>query len=107
MCMTGTEDESPLDRNVTPASRRDVYAAMPSGDKFELVFAGGTHMAFSDRPIRRREKRDPRIHPAIQKISTAFWNAYLKDDANAKAWLQSQKPNRDAGLSPQDDWQWK
>ncbi len=107
MCMTGTDDNSPLDPQVTPESRRDVYAAMPKGDKYELVFDGGTHMAFSDRPIRRGEKRDPRIHPAIQKVSTAFWDAYLKNQAKSKAWLQSDHPKRDAGLSENDIWQWK
>jgi predicted dienelactone hydrolase len=107
MCMTGSDDKSPLDPSVTPQSRREVYAAMPAGDKYELVFAGGTHMAFSDRPIRLREQRDPRIHPAIQQISTAFWDAYLKRDRQAKAWLQSARPRQDAGLSENDRWQWK
>lgn len=107
MCMTGTEDKSPLDPSTTPQTRREVYKAMPSGDKYELVFEGGTHMAFSDRPIRRNEKRQPRIHPAIQKISTSFWNAYLKDDQKAKSWLQSDRPASDIGLNRDDVWQWK
>jgi hypothetical protein len=40
-------------------------------------------------------------------ISTAFWDAYLKDDEKSKAWLKSDQLKRDAALSKKDVWQWK
>lgn len=106
LCMTGTKDSSPITPATTPESRREVYAALPAGDKYELVFDGGTHSAFSDTGF-RDEGRQPHHHPAIQKISTRFWDAYLRGDAAAKSWLQSEKPRADAALVAGDIWQWK
>ena len=107
LCMTGTEDRSPADPRTTPESRRLVYAAMPAGDKYQLVFEGGEHHVFGDRALRAGEQRDDRCHPAIQRISTAVWDAYLKGDAAAKAWLQSDKPKTELGLLEKDVWEWK
>jgi hypothetical protein len=42
-------------------------------------------MVFADR--RRHVERDAVLHRLIEAASTAFWDAYLKDDAQAKAWL--------------------
>lgn len=46
-------------------------------------------------------------HPAIQRISTAFWDAYLKGDERAKAWLQSAVLHKELSLDPKDVWEWK
>jgi len=107
LCMTGTEDGSPIDPTQKPESRRFVYASLPEGDAYELVFDGGDHMAFSDRTLTGEQQREPRFHPAIQKISTKFWDAYLRDDAEAKAWLKSEKVVPETGLSEADIWIWK
>jgi predicted dienelactone hydrolase len=107
LCMTGSEDDSPIDDRVTPESRREVFAALPDGDKYELVFDRGHHFAFSDAGGFRARDRDPSHHPAIQKISLKFWNAYLKNDEQAKQWLQSDQPNTDCDLKQTDVWQWK
>ncbi|QGJ68862.1 putative dienelactone hydrolase [Planctomycetales bacterium 10988] len=106
LCMTGTEDGNVIDPRVTPELRREVYKALPPGDKYELCFDGGTHAAFSDAG-RRGVRRDPNHHPTIQKISLQFWKAYLQEDAEAKQWLQSKQPNDDCNLKPADVWQWK
>jgi len=106
LCMTGTEDDSPITPETTPESRREVYAAMPAGDKYQLVFEGGGHFAFSDVGF-HDEKRIAHHHPAIQLISTRFWDANLKDDSSAKAWLQSSSPRTDAALVEKDVWEWK
>lgn len=105
MCMTGTRDDSPIDPRTTPESRQRVYPAMPPGDKFQLVFEGGTHDIFTDRSLRLGQRLDPRFHPAILKISTMFWDAYLKEDATAKEWLQSPAPWK--LLVDGDRWEWK
>ncbi len=104
LCMTGTKDASPIDPTTTPESRRGVYAALPAGDKFELVFKDGEHHAFGE-GNRLGQKQIPHHHPAIQKISTAFWDAYLKGDEKAKTWLASDEPNQ--LLVDADVWAWK
>jgi len=107
LCMTGTKDGSPIDPKMTPATRRLVYAALPAGDKYQLVFEGGEHFAFGDSGGFRTRGRNPNHHPAIQQISTKFWDAYLRNDREAKAWLQSKTPRTDCGLAAKDVWQWK
>lgn len=104
LCMTGTKDASPIDPNTTPESRRGVYAALPAGDKYELVFEDGEHHAFGE-GNRVGQRQIPHHHPAIQKISTAFWNAYLKGDKEAKIWLASDAPKK--LLVDADVWAWK
>jgi predicted dienelactone hydrolase len=106
LCMTGTEDTSIITPEVTAESRREVYASLPAGDKYELVFDGGTHSAFSDTAL-FNEKRYEHHHGAIRMISTRFWDAYLKGDASAKTWLQSERPKTDCKLLPKDVWAWK
>lgn len=106
LCMTGTEDDSPVQPEVTPESRREVYAALPAGDKYQLVFEGAGHFAFSDTGIYDEQRKDHH-HPAIQEISTRFWDAYLKGDATAKTWLKSEKPQSDLKLLEKDLWEWK
>ena len=106
LCMTGTEDGSPITPETTPESRRELYAALPAGDKYQLVFDGAGHFAFSDTGL-YDEQRKAHHHPAIQQLSTRFWDAYLKGDAAAKAWLQSEKPRAEAKLLENDVWEWK
>ncbi len=107
LCMTGTRDASPIDAGLKPADRRKVFAAMPDGNKYQLVLDGAQHFAFGDAAGRRTRVRNPRHHPAIQKISLQFWDAYLKDDAEAKDWLRSQRVIPDSGLGEGDVWEWK
>lgn len=107
LCMTGTNDDSLIDPRVTPQSRQLVFKALPAGDKYQLVFDGGHHFTFSDADGLRRRKRDPKHHPAIQKVSVKFWKAYLEDDTSAKKWLQSDAAKSDGTLKRADIWQWK
>jgi predicted dienelactone hydrolase len=106
LCMTGTEDGSPLQPELTPESRLEVYASLPAGDKYQLVLDGAGHFAFSDVGL-YDEQRLRHHHPAIQTISTRFWDAYLKGDEAAKTWLQSESPRSDAKLAEKDRWEWK
>lgn len=107
LCMTGTKDASPIDPTFKPSARREVYTALPAGDKYQLVFEGGEHFAFGDSRGRRTRGRNPKHHPAIQEISVHFWNAYLKDDTNSKRWLKSKRAVTATGLSDDDVWEWK
>lgn len=105
MIMTGTEDDSPVG-NATPQSRREVFAALPPGDKYELVLFQGEHQAFGDRVLPGSKRpRDPNHHRVVLALSTAFFDAFLRSDAAALAWLESDAPR--SVLADGDLWQWK
>jgi predicted dienelactone hydrolase len=92
MLMTGTKDLSPIG-GATPESRQQVYTALPAGDKYEIVLNNAEHSAFTDRPLPGdSEPRNPNHHRVILALSTAFWDAYLKSNAEAKAWLAGDGP---------------
>lgn len=92
MLMTGTKDVAPIG-DVDVKSRLSVFASLPAGSKYELVLDNAEHSAFTDRPLPGdREKRNPNHHRVILALSTAFWDAYLRDDAAAKTWLDGNGP---------------
>lgn len=68
-----------------------------------MVFDQATHMAFSERDLLGRPHADPRYHRAILALTTAFWDAELKGDAAAKAWLNGEGAK--SILAPADQWQ--
>ena len=105
LAMTGTLDNDPVRSSIQPQDRRKVYAALPPGNKYELVFDGGRHSAFSDRSLGLDPPRHERIHPAIQAITTAFWDAYLKGNEDAKKWLRSDAARK--LLATSDIWEWQ
>jgi len=77
-----------------------------AGGKYELVLNGAEHSAFSDRALPGdKEKRNPNHHRAILAVSTAFWDAWLREDADARAWLDGAGPL--SVLERQDRWQRK
>lgn len=106
LLMTGTRDASVITPDTTPEKRMQVYAALPAGDKYQLVLEGAEHNAFGDDRLGARS-RIPHHHPAIQLISTRFWDAYLRSDTKAKEWLQSSQVQEDASLVEKDRWEWK
>ena len=103
LMMTGSEDMIKLTPHLTPEKRSQVYGGLPAGDKYQLFLEGATHFAFSD----GKRQKIPHHHPAIQVISTRFWDAYLKGDQSAKKWLQSNEVRKGAKLVEKDKWQWK
>lgn len=105
MLMTGTQDVSIIsDQDVE--SRLKVYPALPPGGKYELVLDKGEHSAFSDRALPGDKlARNPNHHRAILALSTAFWDAYLRNDAAARAWLDGPGPR--SVLEENDRWQRK
>ena len=84
--MTGTKDSSPINGDSKPAERRIPYDTIDRADQYLLILDGGTHMAFSDTGLGLG--RDPADHPLIQSGSTAFFDAYLRHDEQALAWLK-------------------
>lgn len=105
LLLTGTHDEAVIG-GATPESRLGVYPALPPGGKYELVLHGAEHSAFSDRPLPGdREARNPNHHRAILALTTAFWDAYLRDDTAARQWLDGDGPR--GVFEKEDRWQHK
>lgn len=103
MLMTGTKDVAPIGHE-TVESRLAVYPNLKLAPKYELVLNNAEHSVFTDRALPGdREPRNPNHHRVILALSTAFWDAYLKDDAAALAWLNSESPR--SVMEPADQWQ--
>jgi len=110
LLMTGTRDVARLAGAAIGASsveeRLSVFPALPPGSKYELVLHDAEHSAFTDRALPGDSgRRNPNHHRAILALSTASWDAYLKGDAAARAWLDGAGPR--SVLEPDDRWQTK
>jgi predicted dienelactone hydrolase len=105
LLMTGTRDGAPIG-GASIESRREVYPALPPGGKYELVLHDAEHSAFSDRALPTdAAPRNPNHARAVLAISVAFWDAWLRDDARARAWLDGGGPR--TVLATADGWQRK
>lgn len=105
LLMTGTKDTSPIGGQ-TVESRLAVFPALPAGDKYELVLHNAEHSAFSERALSGdQEARNPNHHRVILALSTAFWDAFLKENVAAKGWLNGEGAK--SVLQPEDRWQRK
>jgi predicted dienelactone hydrolase len=105
LLMTGTDDVAPIG-GATVESRLAVYPALPPGNKYELVLDSAEHSAFTDRALPGdRKPRNPNHHRAMLALSTAFWDATLREDLDARAWLDGTGPA--SVLQPRDRWQHK
>jgi dienelactone hydrolase len=91
--MTGTKDTSPI--NDTKAEERRLpFDHSKNSDQFLMTFQDGDHMIFSGRPrMMGGGDKDTRFHELICESSTLFWDAYLREDANAKARLMNEFKN--------------
>jgi predicted dienelactone hydrolase len=86
--MTGTRDDSPIG-DIKAADRRLAYEhTRGSSDAYLLTFNGGDHMVFSGRLSGAGREKDATFQKHIRIASTAFWDAYLKNDAAARSWLK-------------------
>lgn len=102
LLMTGTEDVSPIG-DQDAQSRQLVYPALPATiDRYEVVLDGGTHGAFTDRAVRGQSRNDNH-HRVILALSTAFFDANLRGDTAAKAWLNGDGAR--SVMQPRDHWQ--
>lgn len=64
------------------------------------------HSVFTDRALPgEKEPRNPNHHRVILALSTAFWDAYLRDDQAAKQWLSGNGPR--SVMVAEDVWQQK
>jgi predicted dienelactone hydrolase len=109
----GSRDPSPY---LNPGEwRMEPYQFAPPGDKYSLYLYGANHLSYIG-PLFDRSMQDPaKRGPALKAmrgvartmaqvnagfdqtgifeytriVTTAFWDAYLKDDPNAKGYLRS------------------
>ena len=103
LLMTGTKDVSPIGQQDVK-SRLAVYPNLKGAPKYEVVLNNAEHSAFTDRALPGdHESRNPNHHRVILALSTAFWDAYLKEDAVAKTWLDGHGPR--TVLELEDAWQ--
>lgn len=92
--------------DIDMASRLAVFPALPPGSKYELVLHDAEHSAFSDHALRGDAKdRNANHHRVVLSLSTAFWDAYLREDPAARAWLEGSGPS--TVLEDNDRWQRK
>ena len=87
--MTGTEDDSPLE-NYGYEHRLTIRDHADHPQQFTQILEGGDHMVYNgtrgklaDNPLREQHEME------IIHASHAFWEAFLKDDAAAKEWLET------------------
>ena len=108
--ITGSRDDGMGLSDITAENRELPFRHMPPGDKYLLVFAGGTHLDFAGQAsamegsmfhIRRKA---PVFRDNLLAASSAFWQAHLADDADARCWLSTTLPGR---LRPEDRFETK
>lgn len=95
--MTGTRDqvgdgrighEDAVVGNTTAAERRLAYDHTRLAPAWLLTFADGDHRVFSGRRRRAGSEHDAEYQALACTASAAFWDATLRRDAAARAWLE-------------------
>ena len=105
MLLTGTKDSSPIN-GADAKSRLVVFPALPPGGKYELILNKAEHSVFTERALPgETEQRNPNHHRAILAVTTAFWDATLRNDAEARKWLDGEAVR--SVLEKDDQWQTK
>jgi predicted dienelactone hydrolase len=99
LLMNGTRDYGVIGAvRDDPGARHLVFERLPGPDVWYLDIEGAEHHAFSaSRPYYRAGARDPRHHGWIAATATAFFDAYLRGDGEALAWLDDGGPEQMAG----------
>ena len=79
--ITGTADNS-IVATTRASQRRLPFDHTQGADQYLVTFYGADHLMYTG-----SSARDATFQRLIAECSTAFWDAYLKDDAPARAWL--------------------
>jgi predicted dienelactone hydrolase len=89
MGITGSLDS--LGPVANPAWHKTPFERSQPGDKYHLFIEGANHMSFiTPRTLLpNHSEQGGAIFDYTNSASLAFWNAYLKGDASAKSYLQS------------------
>src|SRR5215831_5240706 len=102
MLMSGTNDSGVMGQLAN--WRKDPFTYAPPSDKYLVWIEGAFHMSFTGALAESQTAQGPRrglisqlaqgtdqkaVFDYVKVASVAFWDAYLKDDAKAKAYLKS------------------
>ena len=89
MGMTGSLDS--LGSVASPAWHKTPFERSQPGDKYHLFMEGANHMSFitPSALLPGRSGQGGAVFDYTNSASLAFWDAYLKGDARAKQYLQS------------------
>lgn len=105
MLLTGTKDSNPIN-GADAKTRLVVFPDLSPGSKYQLVLDKAEHSAFTERALPgETERRNPNHHRAMLAVTTAFWDAYLRQDKAARKWLDSDAVR--SVLEKDDQWQMK
>jgi predicted dienelactone hydrolase len=101
LVIAGSEDRSPVS-DEKPEGRKDPYLYAPAGDKYLVFIEGATHGSYAGKSVTRLLGERPSGNIGyitdITAFSTlAFLDAYLKDDREARRYLQSDALTRYPG----------
>jgi predicted dienelactone hydrolase len=86
LVMYGSLDFGPLGQ--PPAWRNEAFRRAPPGDKYDVELEGATHMEFAG-SLRTAEAPPDRLFQCVTLETLAFWDAYLKQDPDARRRLVS------------------
>jgi predicted dienelactone hydrolase len=92
LLMAGTNDIAAIGSQ-TVESRLAVFPALPRGPAYEIVLHNAEHSAFTDRPLPGDQgSRNPNHHRVMLALTIGFWDAFLRNDAAARDWLDGSAP---------------
>ena len=86
LLMYGSRDFGPFGER--PAWRNEAFLRAPPGDKYDVELEGATHMQFAGSLAAAGGAPD-RLFQCVKLETLAFWNAYLKQDKDARHHLVS------------------
>jgi predicted dienelactone hydrolase len=89
--LTGTRDDGVGITEVKAADRQLPFKHSRRANQYLMGFKDGDHMVFANAGGKQSTSaKDARFHDLIRMTSTAFWDAYLRNDARARAWLEGE-----------------
>jgi dienelactone hydrolase len=107
LVVTGSRDKG--SKGQAPSWRLDAFRLSPPGDKFALFLEGASHLSYTGRyaePGASLSGRGKGAPPAdvevalfkdVKAVSVAFWDEFLRDDAAARAFLDSDGLEKESG----------
>jgi predicted dienelactone hydrolase len=102
ICVTGSQDTSMIQSHLKAEGRQQVYAALPTGQAYQLVYDEGKHGDFGDERW-NASRHQGHVHQSLVPITVDFLQAHLLADEAALKRLRQARPE----LNKQDRWQWK
>jgi predicted dienelactone hydrolase len=87
--VTGSQDS--LGPMANAVWHKQPFELSPAGDKYHVFIEGATHLSFitAGTLLPGKAQQAENILEYTNSVALAFWDAYLKKDTNAKAYLQS------------------